>query len=435
MFNRIVGRRQSLVDSTPGLTRDRLYADVCWKGVRFRIVDTGGLQLSASDRIQKAVEAQVVQAMEEACLAIWVCDVRQGVVPLDQQVAIWLRRWSKPVLLSANKAENERDLLAVHEFAVLGFGPPWPVSGLHGKGIGDLLDAVVDRLKKDQRMVSDAAPPDSAIRVALVGRPNVGKSSLINRLLGEERVLVDEAPGTTRDPVETAVSYRGKVYCLIDTAGVRSKRMLKTRMEAVARIKSLQEIRESHICVGILDASVGIVGDDLRLMGEAVRVGRPLCLVVNKWDLVDPGLRKTDGADLAVRIARRAPFLRFAPVVCVSAKTGFQVLKILEKVRELAETAARRLTVRESREVLERIRSQPNAPTGVRHANWIRLIQVGVSPPVFHLLARAGRSFRKSDLQFLESSLRHEGGFEGVPIQIRILNFGREEKKRRGRAK
>ena len=430
LFNRIVGRRQALVDSTPGLTRDRLYADVRWKGVAFRIVDTGGLQLSGADRIQKAVEAQVAQAMEEACLAVWVCDARQGVVPLDGQVASWLRRWNKPVLVAANKAENERERLTAHEFTSLGFGSPWPVSSLHGTGIGDLLDAVVGALKGKQGTPVALPSPDAPIRVAIIGRPNVGKSSLINRLLNEERVLVDEAPGTTRDPVEAAISYRGKVYCLLDTAGVRSKRTLKTRMEAVARLKSLQALRHAHVCVGVLEAPSGITRDDLRLLDQAVRAGRPLCLVVNKWDLLDPELQKKSADDLASGIARRAPFLRFAPVIGASAKTGFQVLKVLDKVRELAERASRRLTVRECREILEQIRGQANAPAGVRHANWIRLAQAGVSPPVFHLLARSGGEFRRSDLQFLEAGVRKGGGFEGVPIQIRILNFAREERKR-----
>ena len=418
LFNRLIQRRQALVDATPGLTRDRLYGDVEWRGVPFRVVDTGGLQFPHRDRIEEAIASQVTHAMEEAGLALLVCDGREGIVPLDRQVAAWVRRWDKPILLVINKADTDREIPAIHEFSELGLGTPWAISSMHGLGVGDLLDAIVSKI--GGRSCPPGAEDENAatIRVAIVGRPNVGKSSLLNCILKEDRVLVDEQPGTTRDPVEAEFSYRGQRFCWIDTAGIRSRRTLKSQMDAVARMKALEMIVRSHVSLGVLEAPLGIVRDDLALLDQVLTAGKPLCLAVNKWDLMP---RSTDLKSVTASIARRAPFLRFAPVVCTSAKTGFQVLKMIEKISDVVEQSNRRLSGGQLKELLEAIQKDSRTPVGLRNAQLIRLWQVSVRPPTFHLLARVRRGFRATDMTFLENLLREKGGYMGTPIRIRLL--------------
>ena len=424
LFNRLVQKRQSLVDATPGLTRDRLYGDVAWQGRTFRIVDTGGLEFSSGDRMQKAIASQVALAMEEASLALLVVDGRAGLIPLDRKVADWLRRLGKPVLPVVNKVDGEVRTEEAYEFAEMGLGSPWPVSSLHGLGIGELLDAVVKLLPPETAPVPDTGTVPGTdvqkepVRIAIVGRPNVGKSSLLNRILNEERVLVDDRPGTTRDPVETEFRYQGQRFLWIDTAGVRARKTVKTHLDAVSRLKTLEVMAGSDVCVGVLEATAGMLRDDLRLLDEVVSAGKPVCLAVNKWDLLP---RSSDLKQVASSIARRAPFLRFAPVVCTSAKTGFQVLKLIEQAAGLAAISRKRLTTAEVRELLEFLRGSPKAPPGLRNAQLIRLSQVAGVPPTFHLMARTRGRFSGQDTAYLENVLRERGGFEGTPVRIHFL--------------
>lgn len=415
LFNRLVQRRQSLVDATPGLTRDRLYGDVTWKGRLFRIVDTGGLEFSSPDRVQEGIAAQVSRAMEEASAALLLLDGRDGLLPLDRKVADWARRWGKPVLPVVNKVDGNLQEDAAFEFAQLGMGTPRTVSGLHGLGIGDLLDEIVERLPPAEEAAPEAEP---AVRIAIIGRPNVGKSSLLNRILNEERVLVDPQAGTTRDPVEAEFRYKGKRFLWVDTAGVRARKTLQNKMEAVARLKSLEVIASSDVCVGVLESSAGILRDDLRLLDQVVTAGKPLCLAVNKWDLMP---RSADQKQAAASVARRAPFLRFAPVVCTSAKTGYQVLKLVEQAAGLAELSRKRLTTAETKNILELLRADPKAPPGIRHAQMIRLSQVGGAPPAFHLMARTRGRFGANDAGYVEKVIREQGGFHGTPVRVRFL--------------
>jgi len=421
LFNRLIQRRQSLVDATPGLTRDRLYGDVTWRGKVFRIVDTGGLQFSTGDRMQEAIALQVARAMEEASFALFILDGRDGLVPLDQKVADWIRRSGKPVLPVVNKVDGDLKTETAHEFFKLGLGVPQAISSLHGLGIGDLLDAVVAKLEKAEVIQelkgSGTAVPDPT-RIAIIGRPNVGKSSLLNRFLNQERVLVDDRPGTTRDPVETEFSYKGQQFCWIDTAGIRARKTVKSRVDAVSRLKAMEVIAGADVCLGVLEATAGILRDDLRLLDEVISAGKPLCLAVNKWDLIP---RPSEPQKAAAGIARRAPFLRFAPVVCTSAKTGFQVLKLIEQVTALAAQARKRLTSQELRDLLEFLRGNPKAPASLRNSQMIRLSQVGGSPPTFHLMARTRGRFSGTDTAYVQNILREKGGFEGVPVRVHFL--------------
>ncbi|MCM8794777.1 MAG: ribosome biogenesis GTPase Der [Candidatus Omnitrophica bacterium] len=418
LFNRLIGRRQALVDATPGLTRDRLYGEVRWGEERFRLIDTGGLEFRKGNRMSGAIALQVDRAMREADLALFVFDVKTGLLPLDKEVALWLRRWGKPVIPVVNKVDNEKELSAVYEFAGAGFGEPVPVSSLHGLRVGELMERITRGLSTAGRQLSADQEESKTLTAAIVGRPNVGKSSLINRILDEERVLVDDRPGTTRDPVEVEVSYGGRVFRLIDTAGVQSKSKLKSRIDAVARIKAMEMIRGSDVCIGVLDGSLGLVKDDLKLLDRVVQMGKPLCLAVNKSDLIE-GSR--DEKQAALYIGRAAPFLRFAPVLFVSAKTGFQVLQLLEKIPELAEAAGRRIRPADGQRLLGRIRTDSKAPVAVRNAHLFRLIQVGAFPPTFHLLGRMSKGFRGSDVAYLERMIRGEFGLQGTPVVIRLL--------------
>ena len=416
LFNRLVQKRQSLVDATPGLTRDRLYGDVRWRGRTFRLADTGGLEFSSAEKIPQAIAAQVALAAEEAALILFVADARAGLVPLDRQVADWLRRRGKSVLVVANKVDGDLGEENIHEFSALGMGSPEAVSSLHGLGIGELLDAVVERLPPAGLPQDESAPP--VVRIAIVGRPNVGKSSLLNRILRQERVLVDDRPGTTRDAVEAEFIYQGQKFCWIDTAGIRSRKTLQNRIEAVVRLKALEVISSADVCVGVLEAPLGILRDDLRLLDQVVTAGKPLCLAINKWDLIP---RSSDPKKAAAAIARRSAFLRFAPVVCTSAKTGFQVLKLIEQAAELAAQTRKRLTTGQLNDILDFLRSNPKSPASLRNAQLIRLSQPGNAPPTFHLMARTRGRFSGTDAAYLENVVREKGGFQGTPVRVRFL--------------
>lgn len=426
LFNRLVKRRQALVDATPGSTRDRLYAQVEWRGVSFVLTDTGGLQFNRKDRLSQAIQTQVARAIEEASCALFVCDAREGVMPLDSQVAGWVRRWGKPVLLVANKVESEKDKQSAHEFSALGLGLPRAASGLHGLGVGELLDAIVDTLKTTSRARPSESnspfrcPAPDTLKVAIVGRPNVGKSSLLNRILGSERVLVDDVAGTTRDPVEATFLYRDRTYCLVDTAGIRSQHRLTTKIDAVARLMALEVIQRADVCLNLIDGSVGLVQEDLKLLSKVVSAGKPLCVVVNKWDLAPPA---ADCKQAAFTIAQRAPFVRWAPVICTSAKTGLHALDLLSLAARIHQQASRRIEPAQLRRVLEMIQNDPKAPAGIRNARLFRLIQASVVPSSFHLLARVKGALRNSDLAYLERIVRHEFQLEGTPVLIRMLTL------------
>lgn len=423
-----MARRQVLVDAAPGLTRDRLYGEIQWRGVPFQVVDTGGLEIGAREPLARKMMLQVEKAVQEADLCLFLCDAREGIMPLDRKVADWIRPFGKKILLVVNKVDTETQAPAIHEFSALGLGEPVGIASLHGLGVGDLLDQVVERLsassfprkrESDPRFREDDTQGEAAlIRVALVGRPNVGKSSLVNRLLNEERVLVDETPGTTRDPVDTYLTFQGRRFCLVDTAGIRARRKLQTKIDKVARLKTSQTIERSDVCVGVLDATQGIVNDDLKLLDEVVTLGRALVLAVNKWDLAKKGLTEEETAET---FHRRAPFLRFAPVVAVSAKTGYQVPQLLDRAAWAASQANRKLTAAEKERLIEVLQNDRKAPVGVRNMGLVWAAQVGSAPPVFHFVGRMARPLSDSDRAYLERVVRGLLKWEGTPIRIRTL--------------
>ncbi len=405
------------------------------------MVDTGGLEIGAREPLARKMMLQVEKAVGEADLCLFLCDLKDGPTPLDRKIADWIRPFGKEVLLVVNKVDRNPETLAIHEFASLGFGSPIPIASLHGLGIGDLLDQVVEQLKgkrcqapvvdnltkervpglnlaPDARSFQQEVPGTSVLKIAVVGRPNVGKSSLVNRILNEERVLVDETPGTTRDPVDTTFTYQGRPYCLIDTAGIRARKKLKTKVDWVSRLKTSQVIERSDVCVGMLDATVGLVQEDLKLLDEVVTAGRALVLAVNKWDLARKGLTEKEAAQA---IFRRAPFIRFAPVIAVSAKTGHQVPELLEQAAWAASQASRKMTASEKQRLLAALQNDPRAPAGVRNMGLLWIAQMDVAPPRFHFVGRMKRPLSHSDGAYLERTLRSELDWQGTPVWIQIL--------------
>lgn len=428
LFNRLISKRQSLVDETPGITRDRLYGDVDWGRKNFQIVDTGGLNFDAKTSLSEGIFKQVARAMEEADLALFVGDAQSGITPLDREVASWVRQWGKPIIAVANKVDPGSHAESTYEFSALGFGSPVPVSSLHGRGTSELLDEIQARLEKSGAFDKEVKTPKiPGLKVVIVGRPNVGKSSLINRVLKEERVLVDSEPGTTRDVVEIQTTIEENPFSVMDTAGMVSKRRLKERVDAIARIKAMEAVGQAQVCLVMLDASVGITTEDLKLLDQVVTLGKPFCLVVNKWDLLKG---KVDPHQIPLGIGRRAPFLRHAPVVVTSAKTGFQVEQAFQVARELAQESLHRVSTSDTKRLLEEIRQDPKAPPGIRHAVWIRVSQVRVAPPTFHLMVRTRGRFRGSDLAYLEKKIREILPFPRVPIRIQLLTKRREKRRR-----
>ncbi|HHY67841.1 MAG TPA: ribosome biogenesis GTPase Der [Alicyclobacillus sp.] len=415
LFNRIVGGRIAIVEDKPGVTRDRLYALASWNGRGFRIIDTGGLDFGGSDTIVESIRAQVELALEEADAVIFLVDGISGVTPADEEIAGRLRRAGKPVVLAVNKLDNPDRMTAHYEFFQLGLGEPFPISAEHGLGIGDLLDAVVRLLPPE-----DTEEPDhDAIRVAVIGRPNVGKSSLVNRLLGEERVLVSEIPGTTRDAVDTFFEREGHSFILIDTAGLRKRGRVWEGTEKYSVLRALRAIDRSDVCLLVIDGKQGIAEQDKRVAGYAVDAGRAVAVVVNKWDLVEKDDKTA--VRMTEEIRQEFAFMTWAPVVFVSAKTGQRVGRILDLVVQIAEQHAMRMSTATVNRVVENAveRVPPPSDKG-RRLRLYYASQVGVKPPTFVFFVNDPELMHFSYVRYLENQLRSAFGFEGTPLRLLI---------------
>ncbi|MDI3256229.1 MAG: ribosome biogenesis GTPase Der [Kyrpidia sp.] len=415
LFNRIVGQRIAIVEDRPGITRDRLYASASWNGRTFRLIDTGGLDFGSPDAMADLVRTQVELAVDEADAILFLVDGLEGITAADQEIAERLRRSGKPVVLAVNKLDHARHMTGRYEFFRLGFGDPLAISAEHGLGVGDLLDELVRRLPAEEPSEVD----EDAVRVAVIGRPNVGKSSLVNRLLGEERVLVSEVPGTTRDAVDTTFEQDGQSFVLIDTAGMRKRGKVWEGTEKYSVLRALRAIDRSDVCLLVLDGSQGIAEQDKRVAGYAVEAGRAVVVVVNKWDLVEKD-EKT-AIRMTEEIHREFPFMTWAPVVFVSAKTGQRVNRILETVVRVAERHAMRIPTSTVNQVVEdaAVRVPPPADKG-RRLRLYYASQVGVRPPTFVFFVNDPELMHFSYLRYLENQFRAAFGFAGTPIRLLI---------------
>jgi GTP-binding protein len=473
LFNRLVGGRPALVEDVPGVTRDRRYGACDWDGARFRVVDTGGLDPSA-DGILKAMRTQTLRAVDEADLIVFVVDVEEGVTAVDQDVARVLRRAGKPVIIAANKVDSAKREAAAGETFALGFERVFPISASHGRGIGELLDEVVrvfgDRARpaassadddddhddadaeaeaeeRSDDHAADAAGsaadgngieagearswkhrsgPPAVVRLAFVGKPNVGKSSLVNRLLGEERVLVHDLPGTTRDPIDTPFSFAGREFVLVDTAGLRRRRSIDTLTEHVAAKMARDQIERCDVAALVIDARTGATAEDARLARLIEDAGRPSVLVLNKKDLV--GRAEIDKKVAATR--EELQFMAHSPVVLTSAVTGAGVSTLPTTAARVADQAARRIPTGELNQLLEQILAHQPPPSGPggRHVRLYYATQASSSPPTFFISTNQPAAVGYAYRRFLVNQLRKAYGFEGAPIRI-VLRAHRQKRK------
>jgi GTP-binding protein len=415
LFNRIVRSRAAIVEDRPGVTRDRLYREVEWDGRRFVLVDTGGLTEGEDDPVFAQIRPQVLRAVAEASAVLFVVDARAGLTAGDEEVAEVLRRSHRPVLLVANKADHAG--VDAGEFYRLGLGEPLPVSALHGLGVGDLLDRVVELLPDEGASIE--AAPTEAIRVAIVGRPNAGKSTLMNRLLGEERSIVTPEPGTTLDPVDALFHHGGRVFRLIDTAGLRRRARVREELERRGAMRAQATLKRADVAVLVVDATEGLADQDKHIAGYAHEHGHPIVIAFNKWDAVDRGEGRAEAIRAAVREA--LPALDYAPVVFLSAKTGERVGRLLEAMTAAYDASVRRIPTAElNRAVGEITLMTPPPGFQGRRLRIYYVTQVAVQPPEFVFFVNDPDLVHFSYERHLENELRRTFDIGPTPIRLRF---------------
>jgi GTP-binding protein len=415
LFNRIIGRRLAIVDAEPGVTRDRHFAPAEWNGRRFWLVDTGGMVPGATDPLNRAIRGQVEQAIAESDVLLFVVDIEDGVHPMDLEIAQYLRHAKRPVLLVVNKADNLPDETRQLGFYEMGLGDPFPVSAAVGKNSGDLLDKLVSLLPE-----APEEEESDAIHVAVVGRPNVGKSSLVNRLLGQDRHIVAAEPGTTRDAIDTPFMHGNRKLVFIDTAGLRKRSKVEEALEFYSVLRTSRAMERAEVCMLVVDATDGIHAQDLKIANDAWDRGAGVLIAVNKWDLVEE--KETNTAVEGERANKaRAPFLEFIPFYYVSAKTGQRVTKLLDAIVAVAEAREKRVPTSEVNRVLEELlaRQQPPQPVG----ESVRLFfatQVGTAPPRFAVVANRPEAIPESYTRYLHNGFREAWDFTGAPLTIKF---------------
>jgi len=438
LFNRLVGGQPALVEDMPGVTRDRRYAVCDWDRARFRLADTGGLDPGA-DGILGAMRAQTLRAVEEAAVLILVLDVKEGITPVDQEVARVLRRTGKPVLLAANKVDSAAREPSMGDVFGLGFDRVFAISATHGRGVGDLLDATVAALGSAAVPPpgQDAAQPaaedqddDGCIRLAFVGKPNVGKSSLVNRLLGEERVLVHDQPGTTRDPIDTLFAWQGREFVLVDTAGLRRRRAIDTLTEAVSAKMARDQVARADVVALVLDAQSGATAEDAKLASFIEESGRAALLVVNKSDLV----RRAAIDGRVAQVREELGFVGWAPLLCTSAVTGRGCADILRAAIDVFGQWRRRVPTSELNKNFEEMVAHrpPPAGPGGRYVRLYYITQAQARPPSFFISANYPAAVGFPYRRYLVNRLRELYGFEGSPVRLVLRAHQQRKRARRG---
>jgi GTPase len=419
LFNRLAGARLAVVHETPGTTRDRLYAEVEWRGRIFSVVDTGGIGIEDVDDLGHSVLGQAEAAMREADVVVFLTDARAGPLPSDFDVADRLRRSTKPIVLAANKADNPNDRLRATDFFELGLGEPLTLSATRGTGTGDLLDAAVAALPPAGEEEED----QETIGVAIVGRPNVGKSSLLNAIAGEERAIVHDVPGTTRDAIDSLVDHKGRQLLLIDTAGIRRRGRIERGIETYSVLRAMRAIERAEVAIMLLDADAGISAQDAHVAGYIHDAAKGCVIGVNKWDLVE---RSPDsGAKYLAQVRRDLVFLDYAPVVFLSARTGLNVGRLMDRVVAVAEERDRRIPTAQVNEFFrEAVASHPLNVHG-KALKLLYATQASVRPPTFVLFVNDPALVHFSYKRYLENQIRRRFGFEGTGM--RLVFRGRSE--------
>ena len=421
-FNYLAGRRISIVEDTPGVTRDRIYTEVEWRNRKFTLIDTGGIEPYSEDKIMKQMKNQAEIAIETADVIIFMVDMKDGLTASDREVATMLRRSKKPVILAVNKVDKVGELPPeVYEFYNLGMDNLMPVSSIHGLGMGDLLDEVFKYFPDEAEEEYD----EDVIKVAVVGKPNAGKSSLINKILGEERVIVSDIPGTTRDAIDTYVENEAGKFVFIDTAGIRRQSRITENIERYSTIRSWTAIERADVCLIMIDAVEGVTEQDTKIAGYAHEQGKASIIVINKWDLVEKSTGTLE--EYRKTVLEKLGFMLYAPVIFISAKTGQRVDKIYELVKYVADQAALRITTGVLNDLLNEAIAivQPPSDKGKRLKIYY-MTQASVKPPTFVLFVNNMELMHYSYERYLENQLRKSFGFEGTPIRFLIREKGKE---------
>ena len=423
LFNRLVGKRLSIVEDTPGVTRDRLYAECEWCGRTFDMVDTGGIEPSTDSEILQFMREQAQIAIDAADVIVLVTDIRTGVTAADKDVANMLLRSSKPVVLAVNKADSTGpEDPAVYEFYELGLGDPIAVSAVHGHGTGELLDACLAHLPPQ----TDEEEEDDRIKVAVIGKPNVGKSSLINCILGEKRVIVSNVAGTTRDAVDTPFENDKGKYVFIDTAGIRRKSKVDERVEKFSVMRAQLAIERADVCVIMIDAREGVTEQDTKIAGLAHEAGKASIVVVNKWDLVE----KETGTMEKMRkdVMRDLSFMSYAPILFISALTGQRTERLFELINFVNDQSNMRISTGMLNDVLADAQARVQPPTDKgRRLKIYYMTQTGIKPPNFVIFCNSRELFHFSYQRYLENQIRSVFGLEGTPVRIVIRQKGDKE--------
>lgn len=425
LFNRLAGKRLSIVEDTPGVTRDRLYADSDWRGRDFSIIDTGGIEPSSDSEILQFMREQAEIAIAGADVIIFITDLRTGVTAADQDVTAMLLRSQKPIVLAVNKCDQlGAPAPEFYEFYNLGLGDPYGISALHGYGIGELLDACYEHFPPEEESVNE----DERIRVALIGKPNVGKSSLLNRLLGETRVIVSEVAGTTRDSVDAELENDYGRFTFVDTAGIRKKSRIDGKIEKYSVLRSLLAIERSDVCVIMIDATQGVTEQDTKIAGEAHNAGKACILAVNKWDLVekDSGTMK----EFTMRVREKLAYMPYAPVLFLSAETGQRVKQLFSLSRKVYEQNHKRISTGQLNSVLAESTARVQPPTDKgRRLKIYYMTQVGVCPPTFVFFCNDAKLFHFSYQRYLENQIREVFDLTGTPVRLIVRQRDSKDKK------
>jgi GTP-binding protein len=413
LFNRLAGKRIAIVEDTPGVTRDRIYSEAEWLDKRFMLIDTGGIEPDSEDIILSQMRQQAQIAIETADVIVFVTDAKEGIVHADEEVAMMLRHTNKPVILAVNKVDNPSKFNDVYEFYNLGIGDPIGISSTLGLGIGDLLDSIVSHFKAAEAEEED----DEAIRVAIIGKPNVGKSSLVNRLTNEERVIVSDIPGTTRDAIDTPLEVDGQKYILIDTAGIRRKSKVSEEVERYSVLRALTAIERSDVCLIMIDAQEGVTEQDSKIAGLAHEAGKGVAIVVNKWDVIEKDDKTMN--EFRNRIRNDLAFMSYAPIIFISAKTGQRIQRLIELIKFVANQNAMRIATGVLNDIISDAAMMTQAPvTRGKRLKILYVTQVSTKPPTFVFFVNDPEAVHFSYERYLENQLRSRFGLEGTPIRF-----------------
>ena len=421
LFNKLIGERRSIVEDTPGVTRDRIYGETEWRGKKLTVIDTGGIEPKTDDVILSQMRVQAQLAIDTADVIIFMCDVRTGLTASDRDIAIMLKKSGKPIVPCINKCDSVgRPPMEFYEFYELGFDQePIGVSSIHGSGSGDLLDACIDALGEWQAEETE----DDSIHVAVIGKPNAGKSSIINKLIGENRLIVSNIAGTTRDAVDTRLENEVGAFTFIDTAGIRRQSKINDRIEHFSVLRAHMAVERAQVCLLLIDAETGITEQDEKIAGIAHEAGKAVIIVVNKWDLIEKDNSTVNEFNAKIRTA--LAYMPYAPIVYVSAKTGQRVRDLFERIKFVHNQALLRVSTGVLNDVLGQamIRVQPPSDKG-RRLKIYYMTQISVAPPTFVIFCNSVELFHFSYQRFIENCLRETFGFHGTPIKIIIRQKG-----------